>query len=374
MSRRAKIALGLGTAALLATACSAGTTPAPTDAEAWFAFGLERNQAGLVERLQEIATPDADRYEQYLSVAKIAVDYGADADLATQVTDVLTAAGFSGGVDASGGLVVGSFSVAEAQSFFGVEIALITNSDGTTSIAPTQTLTVPDTLPAQVTEVFGGRATLSSLSDLASANPSTSATDPDCPDGESAASNQKEVAELYGLKPLYDDGLTGKGVRVGMLEIDVYSKKAIDLYTRCLDQSMPDIEVTSVNASAKQLLQTNTETSLDIISLGLVAPGLTEAQVIHFSFCACGEATDQGQHESGSDVRERRFLCGRHGSQRVVDDRMVTHGRGGDGADNGGGVGRHGILWLLPGEQVGRCAVPVRISLRAVGRRYRVDR
>nr|MCH9815235.1 S8 family serine peptidase [Actinomycetes bacterium] len=281
-SLKVKLALSLSSAALVATACSAESTPAPTEAEAWFAFGLARDQPGLVDRVLGIAVPNADQYQQYLSTDQIATDFGADPGIASQALETLVAAGFSGQVDASGGVVVGSFSVAEAQAFFGVEIQVITNSDGTTSIAPAETLTVPDALPEQVTEVFGGRATLSNLTAASSDSPSMSAASPDCPEDTPAARTRKEINDLYGLKSLYAAGLSGKGVRVGLLEIDVYSEDAIDLYTRCLGYPMPDIAVTSVNATAEQLTQTNTESSLDIVSLGLAAPGLSEADLIQF--------------------------------------------------------------------------------------------
>lgn len=275
-------ALLLGVAMLpLLASCSlfqSDTGSAPQDAKVSFAFGLNRDQNGLAASVDAASDPTSADYGNYGTVDTISSQFGASAGAAESATNTLKAAGFDGAVDATGGLVVGTFSVADAQTFFGVPLNLVGDS-GSQRITPGRTIKVPSSVSDSVSEVFGGYA---SVPVTVSPSPSPNKV-PACPSDEGPAVGIRDkLAGVYGLTPLVKDGMSGKEIRIGLLEIDTYSAEAIRLFAKCFDSTMPQVQVTSANATAGQLKQTNDESSLDVVSLGLFAPGLDAIEITQF--------------------------------------------------------------------------------------------
>lgn len=292
-SRAKSLILGLAMLPVIASCSqfSGDSGSAPTDARVSFAFGLQRDQDGLASFAKNVGLPKQSGFRKFISVPDVAARFGASTDESDRVMQHLKAAGFAGSVDATGGLAVGTFSVADAEQFFGVPLNTQTDPNGSRKIVPASELQVPDALRGQVSQVFGGRATVSassSSSSPSSSSPSAGTTEsadrePVCPDVPAIDHGIPEsLGRLYGLNTFAKQGITGAGVRVGLLEIDTYSPKAVKLFEKCFEYELPPVNVVASNATREQLRQSNDEVSLDLVALGLVAPGLKEIDIIEF--------------------------------------------------------------------------------------------
>lgn len=284
LNRRAWGRLAVLFAGLLVTSsCSLINTnngTAPADFRVSLAFGLDRDQPALARFVEKVGNPKHPRYRKFLSVKQNAKAYGADPKVVNDVTTTLRQAGFEGRLEPSGGLIVGTFSVADAEQFFGVAMNQTTDSNGRTTIDPSGDLVVPASIAAGVTQVYGGRATVKSMS--ASSSSAASGTPPCPPKNQSRANLTSVLGDLYGITDLRRAGLTGEGVRVGLLEVDTYSAHAMKLYSQCYGVPSPPVDVVSANATAEQLRPTSEETSLDLVALSWAAPGLSQATLIQF--------------------------------------------------------------------------------------------
>jgi hypothetical protein len=106
---------------------------------------------------------------------------------------------------------------------------------------------------------------------------------PACPaTNQSSDSLDESLDYLYGLKDLRQGGLTGNGGRVGLLEVDTYSPRAMELYSKCFGVTPPPVELVSANARAEQLRPTNAESFLDLVALSSAEPGLSKATLNQF--------------------------------------------------------------------------------------------
>jgi len=272
-----------GTAfALVLSACGAFTTDgsAPKDAEVYFAFGLQRDQSGLAAAVQSLSTPGDATHGQFLALPDIADQYGATEQQADSALSALQEAGFNGAVDPTRGVISGSFSVAEAEAFFGVAFDLQTNSDGSSYITPKTGISGPGAAPF-ITQVYGGQATYEP--DPTSASATASGPPPECPEFSRTGPKVRDIlSKLYGLGPLDAKGVTGKGIRAGILEIGYYSAEAERLFDKCSSATVPPIGVTRANVTEQQLPASNSETALDLASLAIVAPGLAHIEIVQF--------------------------------------------------------------------------------------------
>ena len=99
---------------------------------------------------------------------------------------------------------------------------------------------------------------------------------PACPPEMGNEGVRERIADLYGLVPLDKEGLTGAGVKVGLLDIDTFSQQATDLFAKCAGLPNPKVNVIKVDATESQLKESTTESSIDVAAVSLLAPGLTE--------------------------------------------------------------------------------------------------
>ena len=234
--------------------------------------------------------PGAADYTGYLSAPDIADKFGASQDTVKAAMRTLSKAGFQGGADPTRGVITGTFSAREAEAFFGVPMDQTTRADGTAYVSARSEGGVPSSLQSQVVDVFGGWATTQPDPTTGKQPPNTqpsasaqaSAADPPCPSNERGLQARAVIDQMYGLDPYYRSGLTGKGVRVGMLSIEQYSPRALELYERCFNRTLPPVETTQVNAPVERLDAGNIETSMDLIFMGIFAPGIDAVDVYQF--------------------------------------------------------------------------------------------
>lgn len=81
-----------------------------------------------------------------------------------------------------------------------------------------------------------------------------------------------QLAHRYGLDPLYADGDTGKGVTVGLFELEKFSLSDIATYESCYGLSTP-VSVVKVDRGARGPADGSGEAALDIEDVAGLAPG-----------------------------------------------------------------------------------------------------
>lgn len=270
--------------ATMVTGCSA-TTSAPPDQRLWFAFGLDRNQSDLQAQFDATSTPGGADYAHFQNTGEIANSFGASEAVATAALAKLTAAGLTGTVDPTRGVVTGWMTSEDAEELFGTSFIVQTGTDGGTMIEPQRELVVPESVKSQVAEVAGGRATLPQANSQAPQTASALAAPgalPACPSLATPAPQLRaQVRQLLGLQGV-PTSLDGRGTRVALLEIGQYSATSVSLLDKCYQLKVPQVTQQPVNAIPAQLVSSATETTLDLAALGFTAPGIDEASLYQF--------------------------------------------------------------------------------------------
>ena len=275
-------ALGVGVALVLAGCSSSGDkgSPAASDLQLPVAFGLVRDQAGLAQQVQLLSTPGSPSFAQWMTPADIASAYGASAADAQAALSTLNAAGFTGELDPTGSVLIGTMSVADAQAFFGTDITQTPSGTGQFVAGPNKPVSPPDAISSNVAQVAGLTALLpaTATSSPAPASPSSS---PTCPTAKGLASSLKDI---YGLASLQQAGSVGKGVRIAMLEVAPTSQQALDLYNSCFNVPVAPVSVNMVDSSPASVFgDVAQESTLDIIAASLMAPGLAGIDIYQFN-------------------------------------------------------------------------------------------
>ncbi len=271
---------GLLMAAALAGCSAEKGTPAPDDLELPVALGLVRDADGLATTALARSTPGDPLFQQWLTAEEIA-KFGPSPGVAEDLLTELKAAGFDGSVHPSGGLIVGTFNVAEAREVLGVEV--IVDQDGASPVAkPTAPPKVPRQWQGQVAEVVGLTML---LPDTSSPTPQSSSSGfvakPACP----PAPNVSQVlTDYYGLAPLHSAGRGGAGVTMGILQIDQTSQRALEIFEQCYQVQIPPVATVHVDPSNPAVFgATAEESTLDIIAASLIAPNLEAIRSYQFN-------------------------------------------------------------------------------------------
>ena len=96
-------------------------------------------------------------------------------------------------------------------------------------------------------------------------------------DGPVNGFTPNQYLEAYGHSTLHKRGLTGKGVRVALIEIDGYNPNDITTFAQCFGIKLPTITARAVGQ--KNLLPPADETTLDLEVLSAAAPGVDAIDV-----------------------------------------------------------------------------------------------
>jgi len=262
---------------LLATlvACSSGSASpsAPADLVLPLVVGLRRDDAGLAQSALRRSTPKDPQFRQWLTPAEMAAQFGAPVDRAEAVLATLTRAGFTGSLDATGGLLVGQMRAADAAKFFGVRIVQVPAGRSGVLAMPEKALGVPEKLARDVAEVIG--LTLLIDADTSSTVPARDAApppDPACPTSKGLGAS---LAAHYGYDDLLEAGATGKGVRITMVEVSPTSQKALELTRACRPFRVAPVTVAATDASTAEAFgPLAVESTLDITAVSMIAPGI----------------------------------------------------------------------------------------------------
>jgi subtilase family serine protease len=257
-----------------------GGSSAPQDLQLPVAFGLVRDQSGLAQQVEQISTPGSPDFQQWMTPAEIAASFGASSADASAALAALTAAGFTGSLDPTGSVLIGTMSAGDAKAFFGTDIVQKSLGDGQAVVSPAKAISLPASIANSVSDVVGLTAQIPDAS-ASSAAPATSGPAPACPTSSGLASSLKDA---YGLGSLQSAGNTGTGVRIAMLEVGPTSQQALDLFRSCFKAAIAPVTVHMVDNSPESVFgDVAQESTLDIVAASLMAPGLAGIDVYQFN-------------------------------------------------------------------------------------------
>ncbi len=276
----AAVSIGITTAVLLATAgCSSGLSGTPTDPnqEIPVAFGLKRDQSGLATAVADRSTPSSATYLQWLDQQSLQSQFGAPSENVSTVLEVIEKAGFTGAVDGSGAILVGSMTPPEIETLFGEQMVDVVQGSATVA-QPARPVRVPDSLTHYVQDIAG---LTFQVAESAPSEAPESSSDPQCPPESDLA---KRLNSFYGLDPIAKTGKGGEGMRIAMLEIDQYSAKALSLYGKCHKTQLPPVTNHEVDKSPAAVFgPVAEETTLDIVAASTMAPRLSGIDTYQFN-------------------------------------------------------------------------------------------
>ncbi len=192
----------------------------------------------------------------------------------------MNAAGFTGELDVTGSVLIGTMSVADAQAFFGTDINQTPADNGDLVAGPVKPISPPASISSIVSQVAGLTALLPAAG-ASSATPAPASAPPACPTSKGLAASLRET---YGLADLQQAGNVGKGVRIALLEVAPTSQQALDLYQSCFNDPVAPVSVNMVDSSPASVFgDVAQESTLDIIAASLMAPGLAGIDVYQFN-------------------------------------------------------------------------------------------
>lgn len=269
--------LGLVLLMLVPAGCASRVSgePADPDLVVPVALGLRRDMPALQQAAWAASEPRSDHYLQWWSGQQIARSFGAPSDVVTTALDTARSRGFVGDVHPSGGLLVGSMTVSDAEDLLGVTMVVIETARGDV-VRPDRPLTVPSVLAPAVTEVAGLSAL---LGDAPPPEPTAGAVPTAC---MPAAGLVDAIRSQYGLTELSARDSAGAGVRLALLAVSPYSQRSLDVYHQCYDRPVPRVSEHLVGPSVGPGADI-TETTLDILAVSLIAPGVSELDLYRFN-------------------------------------------------------------------------------------------
>jgi kumamolisin len=286
--------------------------PAPSDHALRLVLGLERDGAGLAQRVRDIATEGSPHYHRRQTVAQSAAEFGATPETRAIIRTDLDRRGFPTTESATGAFVTTQLTVAEAEALLGTTIGSYRIAGRGTFIAPDGPPSAPQAWQGAVREVLG-LSTLPSLDDVDAGDEeepeaAASAAAPTAParaaftvidaPGEATASGTptgcadalarsgatpNQLITAYGIDPLHAQGFTGQGIRMALVEDGGYAPSDITTFTSCY--GITAVTPTFVpTGSLTAQLPVNDEATLDIEVTLSIAPQLAALYVFESSY------------------------------------------------------------------------------------------
>lgn len=251
-----------------AVAGCTSSTGAPDDLLLPVAVGLQRDEAGLRQWLQQAADPSSADFQQPLTAAQIAAQFGASPQDAATALAALQAKGFVGALDASGSILIGTMPASQAEAAFDVKIEQKVDN-GVTYAYPSRAPKVPRELSSVVVDVAGLARTITGTGSAASAPASA---DVQCPGLSDAAAR---MATIAGADALRSSGVDGSGVRLAILEVATVSQASLSAARACSGLVIPPVTATLVGTTqVTDLVPDSSEPVLDVLAASALAPGL----------------------------------------------------------------------------------------------------
>lgn len=269
----------------LATPASAAEKPSSGVKLATMLIQLD-HPGGLRKFVRQVSTPTSARYREYRSVNYLAKRYGAKPKQRAKALAWLARRGIDGEVGPTGSWITASVKPRAVPAAFladGVERRRLMR-EGFEAPVPAALTGVVDSVAilGSDPDAFGPAALSAPPTPPASGRPNTG-TPSGCADGVAtnyergfpAAYNSftpNQYLTAYGHSKLQSQGLSGKGERVSLIEIDGYLPEDIRTFADCFGVRVPPIRQHLIGLDSVPPIQG--ETTLDLEVLAAAAPGL----------------------------------------------------------------------------------------------------
>ena len=271
---------------------------------------------GPDDRATRVSDPTSPDYGHYLNLTQATQAFGASAATRQSVTDTVTAAGGTVNFGPVNTFARASFTVAQAEAFFGTTFGLYLNTaQGDLLGFPTQYVLAPLTqpsLPAALNGLVDAVAGLPSgyqppqikvasgpvrpksgsspargplAPNQTPATPVRTGTAAGCPAALAAgALTPNQLAAAYGYDQLQANQVTGAGVRLAVLEMNG-NADATDLaaYSACFGLPSPPLRQVNVAGPHIPNIEADGEAVLDVQVAAQVAPGLESLDLYSYN-------------------------------------------------------------------------------------------
>jgi kumamolisin len=270
-------AVGVASAAAPAAA-QAGAAPGGSGKTFELLLSLEHPR-GLDRAVKRVSNPSSKAYRDFMTIEQVAKRFGAGKASKRAVRRWVAARG-------------GTVRIASTGDFALAEVPAPTAARLRAPGKAGDALEVPDALAHAVTAVEpvdrapavrSGPPKPPPLAQRDSQAPH-SGTTAGCLDGVNApapppgnAFTPNQYLDAYGHSTLHRKGITGKGVRFAVIEIDGYAQTDIDTFGQCFGIRIPPINPHAVGIPG--LLAPGDETTLDLELLSAGAPGAKSIEV-----------------------------------------------------------------------------------------------
>ena len=243
---------------------------------------------GLKQFVSSVSNPASKRYRKFVPVRRLVSRFGPSKKARAATVRWARSNGLRATVDPSGVFAT----VRGASSAIDRAFAPMTPSSSSAS----SRLSVPPALKGIVKSAAyasdGPDYTTQAQPELLSAtNPAVNqsattrtGTPEGCPAGVNAERTPgnpgwtpNQYIDAYGLSKLHKRGLTGKGQRVALIEIDGFKPGDITPFAECFGYELPPIR--TIPVQMKEPFPTGSETTLDLQVLSAAAPGLKSIDV-----------------------------------------------------------------------------------------------
>lgn len=224
--------------ALILPACSSDNNIEPACDSVLVILGLDRKDGDLADFVDQVSTPDSPSYGQYLTMEEIAEQFGTSPEVVQTVSEFLEEWGmFETELGPTGGTLTCKACVETAKMLFCYK-----------PDAETQSLCIPPQLQGRVQEVLVISSTSSTTIDNLSVesrqvSQDTGERSTGTPEGckagvDTGGFTPNQWLTAYGIDKLHEKGMTGKGIRVAILNSNPWHAEALKTYTECF--SIPD--------------------------------------------------------------------------------------------------------------------------------------
>ncbi len=263
-----------------------------------------RNQANLENFVHSLKAASPQPAQPHMTLAQIVKAYGPLPDAQQAVIDYMQQAGFTL-VETFKHHVTLSFrgTIGKAESAFTIGINNYRSPDGKTFYAPTADPSVPVSLAGIIQSINGldtaARYMHPPVVPVQSAHSLPRTHTSTClPPSTTPASYYipSQIAGIYNLQGLYDQGLRGEGQSVALFELDDYAQSDISAYTACYGgANVPIRRVPVAGGSGTQPGNGALEIELDMELVLSAVPRLANLSVYEAPNTDVGVITEWGQ-------------------------------------------------------------------------------
>jgi len=306
MSRLARWLLAAGcltlATAAVAQPAAAATKKKPSSGQQLNILMQLSLKPGLADFVRQVSDPGSRHYRQYLPTSKLLNRFGSTKKTRHKTRAWAAAHHVDLKINPTGLFATATVTRAQAATLF--------NDGHAVAAGANPHLDVPAALRSSVAHVSTPPELHTAQSAPAPGSPfagygsarTPSGTPAGCADGQSATAigagmngfTPNQYMTAYGHQVLRDRGLTGKGIRMGVLEIDGFNPSDVATFDACFGIKSPVINAHAVGM--KNLLPPADETTMDLEILSAVAPGVDSIEVYEGEILDTLAETVQNEH------------------------------------------------------------------------------